>query len=390
MKIKFYTEEFLYPRDIQNVLVMFGQNRNSKFEIINTKSSNRSSFLDLLVEIDGVMVGGLEITQSNDKDSRNAVYQRGQKFIQFKRYYPDARCVMYYNETFNVSSPTSKFGLGLLYNMGVELYNVEGDYPTNMNELIELKNSMKTKGTNTPVRIWIDEDKITLSCKLSKPSGWSDPNIGFVSTMCYLLKDYGLPIHIVNHQLTKKMTESRNKLFQNLCIINTNLTYEFEDGNVTWECDITKFTNSDTYHTIKEYGEKVSMIKFCKMLNKNPNVDIIFRNMAGCEREKMEFNGTKITIPKHMRIPDVVYLEGNDVKIVEGECQRNLKTGIKQLDTFDEFETLMKGFLNDCDVEVNTIKRGVITDKYVDSDNPLYWGYFLSSKDYKLSDEINL
>jgi hypothetical protein len=169
MRIKFYTEEFLYPRDIQNVLVMFGQDRNSKFEIINTKSSNRSSFLDLLVEIDGVMVGGLEITQSNDKDSRNAVYQRGQKFIQFKRYYPNARCVMYYNETFNVSSPTSKFGLGLLYNMGVELYNVVGDYPTNMNELIELKNSMKTKGTNTPVRIWIDEDKITLSKWLVRP-----------------------------------------------------------------------------------------------------------------------------------------------------------------------------------------------------------------------------
>ena len=159
MNIKFYTEEYLYPRDIQNVLTRIGVDKNHHVEIINIKSSNNSSLLDLLVEIDGVMEYGIEITQTTDKDSRNSsVYQRPQKFLQFKHYYPNAKCLMYYTEKFVPKTDTAKFGFGILDNMGVELYNVDGVYPTEMNELIRLKNSMKTKKNNVPVRVNINSD----------------------------------------------------------------------------------------------------------------------------------------------------------------------------------------------------------------------------------------
>lgn len=393
MKIRFYTEEYLYDKDIKNVLRLIGVDENSDYDIVNIVSTNNSSLLDLLVEIDGVMEYGIEITQTTDKDSRNSsVYQRGQKFIQFRHYYPNAKCLMYYTETFVPTTDTAKFGFGLLYNMGVTLYNVVGDYPTDLTELIKLKNNMKTKGNNVPVRVNIYPDRIVLSAKLEKSGDFThDPNIGFVSTICYLLRDYNLPIHIINHNLTKKHTESRNKLFQNLCTIDTELTFEFDEGNITWDCEVSKYTDADTYFTIKEDGEKVSMIKFCKLLDRTPGVEVIFRNIAGCEREKMRVGNNIVPVPKKVRIPDLVYLQGDKVMIVEGECDYNLKKGIKQLDTFDDFETFTETFLSECGVNVGSIKRGVITDKYVENRNPLYWGYFLSStKRYFTTDEITL
>ena len=385
-KITLYTEEYLYDKDIKNVLRLIKVDENSDYGIVNIKSSNNSSFLDLLVEIDGVMEYGIEITQTTDKDSRNtSVYQRGQKFIQFKHYYPNAKCLMYYTKTFTPTTDTAKFGFGLFHNMGVELYNVIGEYPTDINELIELKNGMKTKGNNVPVRVNINSDYILLSAKLEKSGSFGhDPNIGFVSSMCYLLRDYGLPIIIENHNLIKKHTDSKNKLFQNLCTINTNLTFAFKDGDITWECDVSKYTDADTYFAVKEYGEKVSMIKFCKLLNKNHDIRVIFKNIAGCEREKMRFGNNAVSVPKAVKIPDLVYLQGDKVMIVEGECDYNLKKGIKQLDTFDDFELFTRNFLKECGVNVNGMKRGVITDKYVESNNPLYWGHYLNSHNNNL------
>ena len=312
-KIKLYTEEYLYEKDIKNIFNEIGIPENTKYDIVNIKSSNNSSLLDCLVEIDGIIEWGIEITQSTDKDSRNSsVYQRPQKFIQFRHYYPNAKCLMYYTEPFKPTTNTAKFGIGILHNMDISLFNVDGNYPTDIDELIILKNNMKTKGNNVPVRINIKEDRIELSAKLEKSGDFThDPNIGFVSAMCYLLKDYNLPIYIINHNLNKKHTISKNKLYQNLCVIDTPIIFEFEDENITWDCEISKYTNASSYYTVKEDGEKVSMIKFCKKLDNNPDYDIIFKNIAGCEREKMKFADKVIPVPKQVKIPDLVYLYNN-------------------------------------------------------------------------------
>ena len=56
--------------------------------------------------------------------------------------------------------------------------------------------------------------------------------------------------------------------------------FEFKDENITWDCEISKYTNASSYYTVKEDGEKVSMIKFCKKLDNNPDYNIIFKNTS--------------------------------------------------------------------------------------------------------------
>ena len=99
----------------------------------------------------------------------------------------------------------------------------------------------------------------------------------------------------------------------------------------------------------------------------------------------MKFADKVIPVPKQVKIPDLVYLHKNELMIIEGECDYNLKKGIKQLDTFDDFESFTKQFLNECGVDIKNTKKLVVTDKYVSAKHPLYWGYYLSSTQNNLS-----
>lgn len=394
MKVIINTEEYLYDSDIQSILNYLNIS-NLEYEISNVKSSNNSSFLDCVVEViddDGNIVSGcgIEITQTTDKDSRNSsVYQRGQKFIQFGFYYPTYKQLMYYTKPFQIKTNTAKIGMSILHCMGVELYNVIGEYPKNIDELIQLKNSLKAKGNNTPVFIKVESDKILISAKLQKSNCLShDPNIGFVSSICFLFKNSKLPIYIINHGLTREMTKSKNKLFQNMCIIGKDLYFDFNNNSEIsyekWECSLDKYKNKDTYYTKKEDGEKVSIIKFCKYLTKLQNVEILFKNIAGCEREKIKYDSKFITVPKHIQIPDLVYLKDNKLIIIEGECDYNIKKGINQLNTFIEFKNFIKNVIK----TPYEIIEGVITDKPINCVNDKYFGYFSTSKNFDLNEII--
>lgn len=394
MKVIINTEEYLYDSDIKSILNYLNIS-NLEYEISNVKSTNNSSFLDCVVEViddNGNVISGcgIEITQSTDKDSRNsAVYQRAQKFIQFGFYYPTYKQLMYYTKSFQLTTNTAKIGMGILHCMGVELYNVIGEYPTNITEIIQLKNSLKAKGNNTPLFIKVDSDKILISAKLEKRNRLDyDPNIGFVSAICFLFKNSKLPIYIINHGLSREMTKTKNKLFQNMCIIEKDLYFDFsndfENPYEKWECSLDKYKNKNTYYTKYEYGEKVSIIKFCKYLTNIQNVEILFKNIAGCEREKIKYNSKFIRIPKHIRIPDLVYLKNNTLIIVEGECDYNVKKGINQLDTFDEFKNFIKNIIKSSD----EIIEGVITDKPTNFVNDKYFGYFSNSKNFDLNEII--
>jgi len=394
MKVIINTEEYLYDSDIQSILNYLNIS-NLEYEISNVKSTNNSSFLDCVVEViddNGNVVSGcgIEITQTTDKDSRNSsVYQRPQKFIQFGFYYPTYKQLMYYTKPFQLTTDTAKIGMGILHCMGVELYNVIGEYPKNITEIIQLKNSLKTKGTNTPLFIKVESDKILISAKLEKRNRLDyDPNIGFVSSICFLFKNSKLPIYIVNHGLSREMTKTKNKLFQNMCIIEKDLYFDFSNDSKNpyekWECRLDKYKNKNTYYTKHEYGEKVSIIKFSKYLTHIQNVEILFKNIAGCEREKIKYNSKFITIPKHIRIPDLVYLKNNTLIIIEGECDYNVKKGINQLDTFVEFKNFIKNIIKFSD----EIIEGVITDKPTNFVNDKYFGYFSNSKNFDLNELI--
>ena len=392
INIVFYTEEYLYDSFINNIKKIIGLSEyDCTHAIRNVKSANNSAFIDCIVEVeinDEIVYGlGVEITQTTDKSSRNSsVYQRPAKFIQFMHYYPDYDCLMYYTEEFHISTDTSRCGFSLLHLMGIPTYNVTGDYPKTIEEFVILKNKAAMRGPkhNIPLTVSITKSAILVSARLEKGGNFThDPNIGFVSTICYIMKDCGLPIRIHNHGLSKNIVrKTKNKLYQNLSIIGGSIEFDFEDETIKWDCSISDYKNNKNYFLIKEDGEKVSMIKFCKYLEKR-NINIVFKNIAGCEREKMCYFHNKMEVPKKTKIPDVVYINSNkQLVMVEGECDYNLKKGIKQLDTFDEFEKLAINFLIENGVDINKkALKGVITDKPVSSDSDFYWGHFLTSND---------
>ena len=141
----------------------------------------------------------------------------------------------------------------------------------------------------------------------------------------------------------------------------------------------------ENYYKILDGGEKLSMIRFNNYLENKGN-EILFRNIAGCEREKLIVMGKSYTIPKKIRVPDLVFInQKNNIVIIEGECAKNVHKGIIQLDTFDNFIDFLTKIPN---FKYGNIIKGVVTDKKVEINDENYLGYFDSSKNNKLNEII--
>jgi hypothetical protein len=197
-QINLYTEENLADSLVLNIFKGLGITlKDDKITINTVKSSWDSSFVDLVIEIveNNVVTNGylIEITQSTDKDSRNSSsYQRIQKFIIAKKYYPSYRSVIYFTKTFKINTNTAKIGLSICNLLGIETINVDGQLCCDIFEIQKLKNKMKPKGSNVPVKFWYNKNKrtLTVSCKLEKSGHFAhDPNIGFLSSVIFLLKE---------------------------------------------------------------------------------------------------------------------------------------------------------------------------------------------------------
>jgi len=393
IQILISTEERLSNQIVKKLLSFLGLSdflENVKIQTV--KSSWDSSFVDCIVEVysDGKISKGflIEITQSTESDSRNtSAYQRLQKFIIGSHYYPNYEKIMYHTEKYHANTDTAKVGLSLCYLMGIRIINVDGDYPKSLDGLQKLKNGMKGPSHNTPLQFWFDEENLTLkiSAKLEKSGAFSsDPNIGFVSAIVGVFKDKVDNIIIINHGLSIKHLKSKNKLYKNLYILKKKLKFVFEDEILEWgPSDSIKIP--ENYYKILEEGEKLSMIRFNDYLENRGN-EILFRNIAGCEREKLIVMGKSYTIPKKIKVPDLVFInQKNNIVIIEGECAKNVHKGIIQLGTFDKFIDFLTKIPN---FKYNNIIKGVVTDKQVEINDENYLGYFDSSKNNKLNEII--
>lgn len=387
------TEERLSKNIVNRILIFLGLNDfSNNVKIQTVKSEWDSSFVDIILEIivDGVITNGflIEITQSTDKDSRNSSsYQRLQKFIIGSYYYPNYRKIVYYTEVFYPTTSTAKIGLSLAYLSKIEMVNVSGEFPKTIEELEKLKNEMKGPSHNTPLKFWFNKEKkkLTISSKLNKSGSFSyDPNIGFVSSLISILQNDVNYIEIINHGLLKSHLKSKNKLYKNLQIMSKKIHFRFDDESIIWDV-YDEITIPQNYYKILNEGEKLSMIKFNNYLE-SKNYEIIFRNIAGCEREKLIIMGKSYTIPKKIPVPDLVYInKKNELVIIEGECAKNVKKGIAQLETFNDFINFLLEIIN---FKSNNIIKGVVTDKQVEISDKNYLGYFNSSKNNKLNEII--
>jgi hypothetical protein len=391
-QIKLYTEENLSNSLVLNIFKSLGIIlKDEKITIKTVKSSWGSSFVDLVIEIieNGKVTNGylIEITQSTDKDSRNSSsYQRIQKFIIAKKYYPTYRSIIYFTKTFKINTNTAKVGLSICNLLNIETINVDGQLCRNIFEIQKLKNEMTPKGNNVPVKFWYNKNKrlLTVSCKLEKSGHFThDPNIGFLSSIIFLLKENVDKVLVINHNLEKKHLKSKNKLYKNMQLMGKEIRFVFEDEIVTWEIK-QKFKIPNNYFENLEFGEKLSMIKFNNYLEKN-GYDVIFRNIAGCEREKIVYKNKNFTVPKKIKIPDIVFInKKNDLIIIEGESKKNVIKGLKQLETFSEFII----FINNLGINYNKIIMGVITDLECTINDERYLGYFHNSKNQKINEII--
>lgn len=390
-KIDLYTEEFLTEEDLKILLIDCGYRDYISYpiNIIPVKSNNNSSFVDAIINIynNGEIVKKMvvEITQTTDKDSRNtSSYQRIIKFIYAKIYLPDYEQLMYYTKPYNSSTKTSDIGLNMLRLLGVRVVNVKYK-KMDLNELIKLKKIIsKRNPKNTPLFVEINNQNVIISSKLKNGRSWSDPNIGFVSAMIAILSENGFnQFKIINHDLpTKKLISTNNKLRK--LINHLNVTVNWGQTNIIWNGE-SQIDSRDKYYEILEVGEKISMINFVKKLMKNDKVTILFKNIAGCERSKLNIGGNLYSIPKNIKIPDVIYSIENDIYFIEGESVKNVEKGLKQILNFGQCIDFV---LSKFDSKNKNIYTYVITDLPSNNQNKNYCGYFLNESNFKLNYEI--
>lgn len=387
-EIKIFTEERLGDETINYLLNRLGLS-GSEITITTVKSEWGSSFVDCVIEkySNGKFVKGflVEITQSTQSDSRNSsAYQRLQKFIIAGYYYPNYEKVIYHTDEYEATTNTSKVGLSLCYLSGILIVNVIGNFPKTIEELENFKNNMKGPSHNTPLKFWFDKKNrnLIISVKLVKGGGFThDPNIGFVSALINVLKDEVDDILITNHGLSKKHMKSQNKLYKNLLILNKKVKFQFDDEIFKWDLNYSPIIPKN-YYKILEDGEKLSMIRLNNFLESRGN-QIIFRNIAGCEREKLRINGLEITIPKKIPVPDLVLLnKQGDIIIIEGECDKNVRKGLEQLKTFGSFIDIIRKYLK---IEEPKIVCGVVTDYEFNTCDENYFGNYLNSENYNLN-----
>lgn len=392
VEVKYYTEELINKEQLLNLLskieICFLE---SPFvEIIPVKSFDKTSFVDGVCEVyfDGKLTHKLvvEITQTTDKDSRNtSAYQRINKFIFAKKYLPDYKQIMYFTDKYISSTHTSQIGLSMLTLIGVEIINADFK-PLLFNEILLKKNEISVKNSgNIPYRVDINNDIALISSKLKNGNNWSDPGIGFVTTMMYLLfKKMGInKFKIINHQISdSKLKHTKNKFRKFVSLFDFEVS--FENSEVIWTNENYKFNPSEKYYSILTDGEKLSMINFHNYLKQNGH-DILFTNISGCERSKLLINGKKYTFPKSMNIPDLITIKDGRLYFFEGECDYNVINGLTQIKGFDMCK---KYVLENMDIKPLSIYIGVITDKHVEINDSNYLGYFLNNNDYLLNDRI--
>ena len=329
--------------------------------------SGSSSFTDFLIfyqekqpkETD-TPIYAIEETKTDDKESRNTgVYQRCSKFVFIEHVYPTTKKIMLYAlQIPQKEKPTDTyiFGTRLLLTLGVEILGKKLDKKifkpfTSINELIEVKNNMKTppKG-NVPIIITKTPTKIQISGRLFKSNSLAhDPNIGALSIISAVLRKLGWKkiIEITHHGLQQKHIGNTNKFIQIANKINIKL------ANLT----IPKTQLTSKYWHYDTKGEKLGTIFIHIVVENFTESYSIFENHAGCEKGYfITSNNEHIPLTKYTNrdayksgdktkivyIPDLVLLDIKETEIItiEGKKYKFRQNGINELQGYDAFDKI--------------------------------------------------
>lgn len=390
------TEEYLNSKlekeivEFVNSKLPYTKDFDHKIQLV--KSSDNTSMVDCIIDVldeNGNIkdVFLIEITQSTD--SRNAIsYQRISKFVFLSALpeYNSYKKVMWFTTDFKATTDTHKVGLSLMNYIGLEFYNLKEFRPSTLVEAEKIKNNcVKKADKDIPIRFYINHDskKVSVECKLLKSGSLShDPNIGFLSALIFIANEMNYEISVSSHCLTEKIIKSyKGKLYKICALLNKSIVFKLEDKDITWE----KYTyKAKDYHKNLEEGEKLSMINFCRDMEEK-GLNFIFRNIAGCEREKILSNGNLISVPKRIKIPDLALIKNNNLILIEGECYKNINKGIQQLETFGEFIDFMTKYF-----KFDNVEKYVITDLYCESKNENYIGWYLTKEKNNLNYEFSI
>lgn len=327
--------------------------------------SGDSSFVDYLVckqehepedgDCSNILMA-IEETKTSDKESRNTgVSQRATKFIYAKKYCPNAKLYMLYNEELENDedkkpSDTNIFGTNILLTLGVKIVgksNLSWFKPfTSIDEVIDFKNEMKDPPDgNVPVKITKNDDVIYISGRLAKPKDEGnighDPNIGTLSMISGVLRALGWTRRIVitRHGTTQQYI-SRNKTNKFLYVCKL-LNLEMDGLTITYPD-----TYREKYWHYERMSEKVASILLHIMCS-NVGIRYIYENHAGCERGYFKnSNGVLITLPKkdihgeNLLIPDVIFSDtpNKNIYLIEGKKLSTLQVGLKEIEDYDSIE----------------------------------------------------
>lgn len=351
----------------------------SKYEVLGVKSpaikdvflrvvSGKSSFVDYLVYLQDTEptpeqrpLFAIEETKTDDSESRNTgVYQRATKFVYVEVFYPGIDKSMLYNfqiEQAESSTETNVFGSRCLRTLGVnfigkaEVAAAKEPFKS-VDELIQAKARMgRPPASNVPILIEkVSEDLITVSGRLWKAGGLAhDPNIGALSLICATLRALGWTRRIVitRHGLSQSMVNGGNKFVQ----IANHHSIELE-GLI-----VPPAIFPDSYWKYETSGEKLGTIFTHLLVEEFSKGFSIYENHAGCERGYFfTSEGRPLTVSKRMvdangnmpanapkiELPDLVLIDMDRLEVlnIEGERTQNVLTGIAQIGTFGNFESV--------------------------------------------------
>ena len=278
----------------------------------------------------------VEATKTSDSESRNtSVNQRFTKFAYARSLYPTCPMVLLYTTYQDHKTLTGVMGLRMLVTLGVEVYDVMRSLTDTLHpymrieEIIDEKNAMHRNSHNQSVVVTcVGEHSYTISAKLSKGTGTTlthDPNVGYVTGLCLCMHsiDPLAKFTIVNHGVTDV----------------GKATSKFWYANRTYHVTLEGFPN-DTYKTPSpsQYwsydtgSEKTATIHFHALMEAR-GYTTAFHNHSGSERSYLTLGGVKQSVPKSLRIPDIVLVDPTHTMlyVVEGKMFSTVDKGLQQM-----------------------------------------------------------
>lgn len=321
----------------------------------------KSSFFDFLVyegdlptpKMEPLMA--IEETKTTDEQSRNTgVYQRGSKFVFIRHYYKNTQLYMLYSVKGNKRpTDTNVFGTKLLLTLGVKFLGKDVSLLSgfkSVDDVIDAKNRMNSPNLRcTPIKISREKECVKISGMLSKPPKAGnighDPNIGALSLISAGLRKLGynkriiITQHGVKASYLKKINRG-NKFLYNSRILGVELE-GVNKPNVQMP---------SLYWEYEKTGEKLATL-YLHLSALVGGMKTVYENHAGCERGDFSIHSstgktTSITIPKRnshdikINLPDLVLCSDtlDYVIIIEGECVKNINSGLTQLKQFNIFK----------------------------------------------------